>query len=61
MSLDALTLPTIVQEVFQLKTFFKTAGGLMAHTSSHKMRTAGQSSLFANHQLMILNLKVKPG
>ena len=30
MSLDALTLRTIVQEVFQLKTFFKTASGLTA-------------------------------
>ena len=62
MSLDALTLRTIVQEVFQLKTFFKTASGLMVQTSSRKVRTVGQTSLFANHQLtMILKLKVKPG
>ena len=62
MSLDALTLRTIVQEVFHLKTFFKTAGGLTVQTSSRKVRTSGQTSLFANRQLtMILKLKVKPG
>ena len=32
MSLDALTLRTIVQEVFQLQTFFKTAGGAPKQT-----------------------------
>ena len=62
MSLDALMLWMIVEEVFQLKTFFKTAGGLTVQTSSRKVRTAGQTSLFANRQLtMILKLKVKPG
>ena len=62
MSLDALMLQTFVQEVSQLKTFFKTAGGLTVQTSSRKVRTAGQTSLFANRQLtMILKLKVKPG
>ena len=62
MSLDALTLRTIVQEVFSPKTFFKTASGLTVQTSSRKVRTAGQTSLFANRQLtMILKLKVKPG
>ena len=33
MSLDALTLRTIVQEVFQLKTFFKIADGLTVQTA----------------------------
>ena len=62
MSRDALTLRTIVQEVFHLKTFFKTAGGLTVQTSSRKVRTSGQTSLFANRQLtMILKLKLKPG
>ena len=40
---------TIVQEASQLKTFFRTAGGLTVHTSSRKVRTAGQTSLLANH------------
>ena len=62
MFLDALTLQTIVQEVFQLKTFFKTASGLTAQTSSRKVRTVGETSLFANNRLtMILKLKVKSG
>ena len=62
MSLDALMLRTIVEEVFQPKTFFTTAGGLTVQTSSCKVRTAGQTSLFANRQLtMILKLRVKPG
>ena len=62
MSLDASMLPTIVEEVFLIKTFFKTAGGLTAHTFFCKVRTVGQTKLSANLQLkMILKLKVKPG
>ena len=62
MSLGASMLPTIVQEVFLLKTFFETAGGLMAQTFFHWVRTVGQTKLSANFQLtMILKLKVKPG
>ena len=62
MSLDPSTLRTIVQEVFLLKTSFKTAGGSTAQTFFHGVRTAGQTSLFSNLQLtMILKLKVKPG
>lgn len=62
MSLDALMSKMIVQEVFQHKTLSKTAGGLAAQTSSHKVKTAGQTSQFVNRQLTrILKLKVKPG
>ena len=62
MSLDASMLPTIVEEVFLIKTFFKTAGGLTSHTFFCGVRTVGQTKLSANLQLkMILKLKVKPG
>ena len=62
MTLQASTLRTIVQGAYQLKTFFKTAAVLTVHTSSRKVRTAGETSLLANHQMtMTLKLKVKPG
>ena len=53
---------TIVRGASQLKTFFKTVTGITVHTSSRKVRTAGQTSLLANYQMtMTLKLKVKPG
>ena len=62
MSMDASMLPTIVQEVFLLKTFFETAGGLTAQIFFYGVRTVRQTKLSANLQLtMILKLKVKPG
>ena len=62
MSLDASMLPTIVQEVFLLKTFFETGGGLTAQAFFCGVRTVGQTKLSGNLQLtMILKLKVKPG
>ena len=62
MSLDASVLRTIVQEVFLLKTFFETAGGLTDQTFFRGVRTVGQTKLSPNLQLtMILKLKVRPG